>query len=441
MKKEDELIIRYLNQNISEAEVQKLDQSLKENSDLRKRFYDQVNVGAALEAEFSSPLPEEKVISFKQRNSMVSMLGIAASFILVIGILGYSFFNTKESIATLESNENAAWESSLPTLEGSELSAGLMTLKSGVATIRFSSGAEVVLEAPAEIELQSAMQGKLLKGNAVVHVPESAHGFTLVTPTGYAVDHGTAFGVSIMNNGKISDFKVLEGEISLHSPKGQSLFLLENESATLNDYGIGKKIVLSDEQPLQIPEREDKVLRIQTEGKCQSIIRNDQIEHLDQDYLMVKLDTGSNPYERRSLFNFKKDKLDWSKIKKSRLRLNLVPCGFGHRVYLPKTNRFNLYALAGFTGVESWGNLKWEDAPTTESATLVGKFEIPRSQERGSITIESNELVEFLKSNNASEYTFILTRETTETRGSGMVHAFASDSHPEASGPTLELSF
>ena len=58
MKKEDELIIRYLDQNLSEAGVQKLDQSLKENSDLRKRFYDQVNVGAALEAEFSSPLPE-----------------------------------------------------------------------------------------------------------------------------------------------------------------------------------------------------------------------------------------------------------------------------------------------------------------------------------------------------------------------------------------------
>ena len=37
MKKEDELIIRYLDQNLSEAEVKKLDQSLKENSDVRKR--------------------------------------------------------------------------------------------------------------------------------------------------------------------------------------------------------------------------------------------------------------------------------------------------------------------------------------------------------------------------------------------------------------------
>jgi hypothetical protein len=45
MKKEDELIIRYLDQNLSEEEIQILDQSLRENSVLRKKFYDQVNVG------------------------------------------------------------------------------------------------------------------------------------------------------------------------------------------------------------------------------------------------------------------------------------------------------------------------------------------------------------------------------------------------------------
>ena len=52
MTKEDELIIRYFDQNLIKEEIQTLDQSLKENSDLRKRFYDQVNVGTALEEEF-----------------------------------------------------------------------------------------------------------------------------------------------------------------------------------------------------------------------------------------------------------------------------------------------------------------------------------------------------------------------------------------------------
>jgi hypothetical protein len=100
-----------------------------------------------------------------------------------------------------------------------------------------------------------------------------------------------------------------------------------------------------------------------------------------------------------------------------------------------------MFALAGFADI-LWGeNLKWDDSPTLQSATPVGNFEIPRSQERGSIVIETPELLSFLKENNQSEYTFIITRETTEIQGSGLVHAFASDYHPEASGPSLEVFF
>ena len=75
-------------------------------------------------------------------------------------------------------------------------------------------------------------------------------------------------------------------------------------------------------QPFQILEQEDEA--------C-SIIRNDEIAFLGQDYLMVRLDTVSNPYERRALFNFKDDQVDWSKTRSARLRLNLVACGLGHR--------------------------------------------------------------------------------------------------------------
>ena len=441
MSTEEELISRYLDQQLNKEEVSKLEESLRSNPILRKNFYKQVNVISALEEEFSVKLPDEKTITLNSNKSNHTLTALAACLLVGLGFYIYSYLQKPETLATLVSNENAAWESSLPTTTGSSLAKGIMKLKSGVATIRFSSGAEVTLEAPSEIELETAMKGKLLSGNAIVNVPESAHGFILATPSGYAVDHGTAFGVSVIENGQVSDFKVLEGEISLHSPKGETLFLLQDESASLNLSGISKKSVISAEEPPLNLEKGKKNLRIQTNGKCGSIIRNNEIEYLDQDYLMVKLDTGSNPYERRAIFNFKQDQVDWGKIKSAKLRLNLVSCGLGHRVYLPKNNRFKVYALAGFTGVESWEDLKWEEAPTIGSATLVGKFEIPRSQERASIVIESKELIDFLKINNTSEYTFILTRETTETKGSGMVHAFASDSHPEASGPTLELSF
>ena len=91
MKKEDELIIRYLDQNLSEEEIQILDQSLRENSVLRKKFYDQVYVGPALEEAFCSKLPEEKVISF--RNYFVNNLFIGSLFLVSEIILVHHIYN------------------------------------------------------------------------------------------------------------------------------------------------------------------------------------------------------------------------------------------------------------------------------------------------------------------------------------------------------------
>ena len=71
----------------------------------------------------------------------------------------------------------------------------------------------------------------------------------------------------------------------------------------------------------------------------------------------------------------------------------------------------------------------------------VGNFEIPRSQESGSILIQTPNLLEFMKEHQSHEYTFVIIRNTSELKGSGLVHTFASDSHPESSGPSLELSY
>jgi len=98
-------------------------------------------------------------------------------------------------------------------------------------------------------------------------------------------------------------------------------------------------------------------------------------------------------------------------------------------------------AVPGFTGIEWNQTLNWEEAPKIEDCTEVGTFEIPRSQDSGSILLKTPELLKFLKENQSQRYTFIIIRETSETKGSGLVHTFASDSHPQSSGPSLELSY
>ena len=63
----------------------------------------------------------------------------------------------------------------------------------GVAEITFQSGARLLLEGPAEVELVDGTRGILYKGRALMKVPEQARGFSLNTPTTSIIDLGTEF--------------------------------------------------------------------------------------------------------------------------------------------------------------------------------------------------------------------------------------------------------
>ena len=135
--------------------------------------------------------------------------------------------------------------------------------------------------------------------------------------------------------------------------------------------------------------------------------------------------------------------MDLDAVKSARLRLNLVPSGIGFATRLPKINRFAVYGLTNEAKRDWVIESRWEDAPGAEDGVLLGTFEIPRSVQRGSFGIENETLLDFLKTRNVGPVTLILIRETGQIAGEGpgLVHAFASDSHPEASGPILEFSF
>ena len=53
------------------------------------------------------------------------------------------------TVGRILSSELAGWQSDQPTIEGAEFGPGTYLLQRGVATLRFHSGAEMVLEGPA----------------------------------------------------------------------------------------------------------------------------------------------------------------------------------------------------------------------------------------------------------------------------------------------------
>src|SRR5690606_4544819 len=87
-----------------------------------------------------------------------------------------------------------------------------LQLKSGECTLRFFSGATVVLAGPAELEVSSGLSAILHRGRLTARVEKRARGFTIVTRFGHIIDLGTRFGVDVGESGD-TDIVVFEGQV------------------------------------------------------------------------------------------------------------------------------------------------------------------------------------------------------------------------------------
>ena len=81
--------------------------------------------------------------------------------------------------------------------------------------MKFDSGAEVVLEAPATLILTDAMNCELTQGTAVSDIPESALRFRIKTPSADVVDFGTRFAVSVYEETGETHTQVIEGRVQV----------------------------------------------------------------------------------------------------------------------------------------------------------------------------------------------------------------------------------
>ena len=124
----------------------------------------------------------------------------------------------KNYIARLVQVVKAKWGEENPGLKkGSRLSEGKIRIESGLAKLRFSSGAKVTLEGPAEYEIISNDLTRLVSGRLSAKIPKSAIGFKVDTPTARVLDLGTAFGVDVDEQGA-TEVAVFEGEVEVELP-------------------------------------------------------------------------------------------------------------------------------------------------------------------------------------------------------------------------------
>ena len=147
---------------------------------------------------------------------------------------------TSTAVAMLIRTVDARWSQSLETPQvGSALAPGWLRLESGLAQVVFYSGARVVIEGPAELQIISPTEAVCPNGRLLVEVPQPARGFRLKTDQLSVVDLGTAFGVD-----------ATQGRTEVHVFKGEVELL--PRTAAKQPLGEGQAAVAHEQAPLRL---------------------------------------------------------------------------------------------------------------------------------------------------------------------------------------------
>ena len=151
---------------------------------------------------------------------------------MLIGIALWAVLRPARPNGVLAASAGATWEDAAHSPRaGQPLPVQPLNLKSGLAQMRLDNGVSLIVEGPAQFEIQSQNTVALTVGKITVTVPPNAHGFAVVTPSARTVDLGTEFGVSVDASGK-SETHVIRGTVEITPIAGGDATRLTAGNAT-----------------------------------------------------------------------------------------------------------------------------------------------------------------------------------------------------------------
>ena len=166
------------------------------------------------------------IIQRRRKVSRLSLYTAIISTAALVMIMAYVISNPRVTplVAALTEVMDARWaEGSQIPADNTELRPGRMNLLRGFAEITFDDGAIVVVQGPAEVELETTSQMFLHRGKVWSFVPEDALGFTIRTLGATVVDYGTEFGVVVRDDGATEAY-VFAGRVDLRTGPNPRVF-------------------------------------------------------------------------------------------------------------------------------------------------------------------------------------------------------------------------
>jgi ferric-dicitrate binding protein FerR (iron transport regulator) len=252
-------------ETLSEKQKARLVHLLSTSEDARRFYVRATGLSASLYS-YASEMQTGERDAVPQRSNVVrawwifASLAAAAAVVLVLWldqpspnlVSSPAAAPGKEFVAQLTGAKDCEWVNAASAVQpGAQLLKGQrIALAKGYAEITFDSGAQVVLEGPVSLDVNSAWTATLNRGTIKASVPPQAMGFSISNPNVEIVDLGTEFTMTADANG-VAEVLVLKGEVEAEpgiAGDRQPIYLVEKESRRFASSGVSD--VRSDDQEL-----------------------------------------------------------------------------------------------------------------------------------------------------------------------------------------------
>jgi hypothetical protein len=289
----DEIVAAVCHGVAAETQSSALNGLLRDNLAARDEYLFRVEVHTRLasDPDLFSRVPDEPqerrrlVINFQETPNLAVgrpttrarvMAWAACLVVAVAGVLAWRMGRqnsgrgaTSAAVAMLARVVDARWSQGDGLVkEGGALEPGWLRLESGLAQVVFYSGARVVIEGPATLQIISPGEASCANGKLVAEVPPQARGFRVRTPQMSVTDLGTAFGLEVKD--RQTELHVFKGRVEFQPADGA-------EKKSLKE---GAGAVTENARPLQLitanPAAFASLFDLQPRASAAEVLRDEQ---------------------------------------------------------------------------------------------------------------------------------------------------------------------
>ena len=227
-----ELLARLLDGSITESQHLELEDRLRHDPAARQSYFDFLDLdtdlremsiaatGTSVQPAGSALAPSESIDTKHTALStgwkrITMLLALAASLLLMASLVWWKHVSqvangSGQDAVLVQSAGGELYRDVLPAVGQALQSNHEYALTVGLIEMKFPNGAEVILEAPAVLEIAAADRLIVKHGSCSVHAPPGAEGFQVITPQTDVTDLGTRFSVLVGEGGE-TEVHVVEG--------------------------------------------------------------------------------------------------------------------------------------------------------------------------------------------------------------------------------------